>query len=353
MKERIVIKVGSNLLVNVTNPEVFQRELIQHIFMTVKRLRVLGHEVVVVFSGAVAAGKIDASLQSRQAQAARGQWLMNAAISASVNDLSLSLMLVSREDICNRQRYITLQETFEDLLKSGVVPIVNENDATTIKDKNDFPDNDHLAAILAITLNAQRFFLLTNVDGVYDGEPTDAGTRLIAEIENVNLEFLKEVSSAASSFGRGGMRGKLRAARFATAGGIATTIMHGEQSERILDVLSGKSVGTFCKPRTHSDVQFSNRDRWLISANSSTGSIQVDEGAARAVKQRKSLLAVGVRKTYGTFSTKEAVEIIDQSKETIAVGLTDMSSKELTALIAEEGKPFNVEVVHADNLILI
>ncbi len=327
---------------------------IEELLLVTEAIQKNGHPVVLVISGAVGMGKLDEQLTSFQAQAARGQLQLTTELgSRAPKNMKLALLLLSRKDIVNRKRYLTLQDTFAELFTAGIVPLINENDATTIKGKTDFPDNDHLAAILAISLNAESLFLLTNVDGVYSAHPDEEGAELYEEVTNVNLELLQAMGNKQAGVSRGGMIGKLQAARLATSAGIATHILNGNSPKHISDILAGKHFGTHCKPRTHESVVLTNRDRWVISAKGSDGTIQLDEGAANAVGKRKSLLAVGVHSIYGEFQAGDSVEIVDHKKETIAIGLVNQSSQDLQAILAKKDKPYGIEVVHADNIILI
>jgi glutamate 5-kinase len=356
MKQPTIIKIGSHVVVDCIkgDQQNVQCSAIQQLLQVAQTIQQSGQPVVLVVSGAVGTGRLHGTVERKQALASRGQFLLTTAIAQFCPpSLPLSLLLLSREDIVNRRRYLSLQETFSALFAAGIVPIVNENDATGMTGKTDFPDNDHLAAILAITTNAERLFLLTDVDGVYDNNPKEPGAKLYTEIANVNLELLKAMGGTGSSLSRGGMLGKLKAARLATSAGISTHIINGYFPERITRVLAGESIGTHCKPRTHESVELTNRDRWLMSAKGSEGTIQLDQGASAAVQKRKSLLAVGVHSVYGNFAKGDSVEIIDYNKETIAIGLVSQTSEELQTLLKQDAKPYGVEVVHADNLILI
>ncbi len=352
---RIIIKVGSSIIVGEPQRTLpTDLHVIERLYKTVNQLKQEGHSVTLVISGAVASGRRDATLLSRQAQAAYGQWALNARFStAQPNNIKAGLILLSREDIVNRQRFLTLQETFDDLLKNDIVPVVNENDATTIKDKNDFPDNDHLSAIVSATIMADRLFLLTDVEGVYNGNPKNPNSKLIETIDNVNLELLKMVSGEKSALGRGGMTGKLSAARLATAAGVTTHILHGRAPERVVEVMHGNHHGTTLTARTHANVHFTNRDRWIIASLSENGSIQLDAGAAAAVKKGKSLLAVGMKNVYGTFKANDVVELIDHNQETVAVGRVKDGSDALSEMLPGQKKPFNTEIIHADDCIHI
>lgn len=357
--QRIVIKVGSNIAVDKEHPqEVLRIDALGRLFQAVLQLQQLGYEVLVVLSGAVAAGRVLSTpngVGTRQAQAAVGQWKLNGLVNQVVpKELSVGLVLLSREDVVNRRRFLTLQETFQDLLTHRVIPIVNENDATTIKDKNDFPDNDHLASSLAVSLNATHLFLLTNVEGLFSAAPEEPHAELLSVVENVNVELLRIASHGQSEFGRGGMVGKLQAARLATSAGVTTHILHGDHPEYMVDILSGSAThGTLCQPRPSQEVSLSNRDRWLIASKNADGYVQVDAGASRAIQQRRSLLAVGITAVYGSFHTGDTVEVIDPQRETLAVGQVEIDSESLRQMLSTNTELYNIQIIHADNAILI
>ena len=154
--------------------------------------------------------------------------------------------------------------------------------------------------------------------------------------------------------GRGGMAGKLTAARLATAAGIAVHIINGSDQAKLKDIIIGqKQAGTVCQPRAQQIADLSRRDRWLLSAQNTGASIQVDDGAVAAIQKRKSLLAVGVKQIYGKFAVKECVELVDSRRETVALGLTALSSVALQKMLLSSEKAYNMEVVHADNVYIL
>lgn len=350
MNQCAVVKISSQL--SVADGRV-QTAYLDRLFQACAEAQAGGWHILIVLSGAVAAGT---GPESTQARAAVGQLALAHAVfeTAAAHHAKPALILLSREDIVNRVRFQTLEETFDDLLDHGIIPVINENDAAAAR-KNDFLDNDQLATIVAVAAKAEKLLLLTNVDGVYSDNPkTNAAATIVPEIPNVNLRIIEQLAQGKSLTGRGGMEGKLRAARIATAAGITTVIMDGADPQRIPHVLvRGATFGTRCLPRTHARGDLTFRDRWILSAQNSGASIQLDRGAADAIRQRKSLLAVGIRQTFGTFSEHECVELLDPHRETIALGLTALSSRKLEKLLRGPEKPFNVEVVHADNIHLL
>lgn len=355
MSERIVIKCGSQLVIDPERTDgVLRLDFVTALFDTCQQLKTQGHEVILVLSGAVAAGKKIKEIQTKQARASIGQLMINRELDQFARQIDLSLLLLTKFDITERDRHTTLVKTIDELLNTKFIPVLNENDATTAEGTNDFPDNDHLAAIIAITTQADRVLLCTDVEGVFSAHPATAGAQLFDEIENVNLELLKMTQGGKSQLGRGGMTGKLKAARLATSAGIQTHIISGAMVTSIPQLLDGSTkFGTVCKARTRRSTELSIRDRWLLSAKISDGSIVLDTGAAAAVKKRKSLLAVGVKTIYGQFAPGDSVEILDAQKETIAIGLANLSSEELQTALRSGEKPFDTDVVHANNLILL
>ncbi len=354
IKKIIVIKIGSSVLVD--SAGAVNEKRIATICGALAGVQRIGYTPVVVLSGAVATGKQDGGLTLRQAQASRGQWRLNALFEAAGQavGLSFSLALLTRQDIANRKRYTTLHETLQDLLSHGIIPVVNENDTVGANNGSDFPDNDHLAAVIALSLGAEKLFLMTNVDGIYSGNPNkEKAVTLLEEITNVNKPLLAIARGKQSDVGRGGMMGKLRAARLATAVGIPVHIFNGAHPEYVSDILGGKKRGTVCHPRARHAMALALRDRWLLSAQNTGASIAIDSGAVAALQKRKSLLAVGVKEIFGAFAKREVIEIVDEQKETVAVGLTDVSSEELAPLLGSRNKAHGVEVIHANNLIAI
>ena len=351
----IVVKIGSSVVVK-ENISATETQL-QNVFRTVGNLMLSGYKIIFVLSGAVATGRAEGVLTWKQAQAARGQWLLNAAVErvATREGVRAALLLLSRKEFIHRNRYEAFQKTIATLLDNGYVAVVNENDAVLPGPEDGFPDNDHLAAILAISVHAEQLFLLTNVDGIYSNNPNRGHeVKLLHEIVNVNASLLEIARGEHSATGRGGMVGKLKAARLATATGIPVHVFNGIHPEYLEDiVLREKRHGTFCHPRSKANAKLSDRERWLLSSQNTGSSIQIDPGAVQALRSRKSLLAVGVHALFGQFAEHEVVEIVDMRKETVAVGLTGISSKALEEFIKKAKKPSGVEVIHADNLILL
>lgn len=332
-------------------------EALAHIFSEVGLLMTRGIECIVVLSGAVGRGKMHRGLTHKQAQASYGQLKMLSHVHDAASDqgVDTSLLLISREDIVNRERYQSLQETVYELLQANIVPVVNENDATSPSDTHEFTDNDRLATILAITINADALVLLTKTNGVYTDDPfTSPDAKHIPEIDVIDNQILSSGAETKTVHGRGGMITKLQAARLATAAGIHTYIAAAHEPNVLRRLfIDGEAVGTYCRARPNCEKEFSRRSRWLMSAHHSGACVQVDAGASLAVRSRKSLLAVGVRTIHGSFRVGESIEVVDGQGGTIALGLASIDSDTLRLALHQEESPFNVEVIHADNLILL
>lgn len=351
--KRVVVKIGSQQ--SVKNGK-FNSGLMLGIFRQLREIQQQGFAPIVVLSGAIALGKTTFP-NNKNAAAAVGQWrlIYELGAIAKKTQVATALLLISHTDVANRGRYNTLRATFDDLLNQHIIPIINANDATTLPHAPDFDDNDQLAILIAILTDAESVIVLTSVDGVYTANPEiDKKATLIHTIKNINLEIIKQLGQGKNESGRGGMASKLKAARLATAVGIEFRIASGQADDVLTNILiKRQSVGTVCLPRSGQRGTLGAKDRWIVSARNSAGSIQIDNGAANAVKQRKSLLAVGVTKIYGQFDKHQSVELIDRHYETVALGIVNLSSIELNHLLQTSTKPYDTEIVHADNMRLL
>ncbi len=346
-----VVKVGSNTIVDdrgaVRNP------VIHDTIPTLGNVIQAGDRVILVTSGAVKLGRASLGHDVSAAVAASvGQTILFDAYlrEANKSNLVLAQFLLTRPYIVTREHFLNLQSTMNALLDKNIIPVVNENDALVAHTDWSFGDNDSLAAALAISLKAQRLIIVSHIDGLFNADPTnDSSAKLIATVRDVNAELLKYCSSSTSSGGRGGMVSKLKAARIATAVGIEVRIISGLQTGNFAKALRNENVGTVFLPRK-SESTISNRDRWLLAAKNSAGSIEIDPGAVSALKNGKSLLAVGVKKVNGQFEEKEIVEIVDSEKQGIAFGIVDYSSKEISEMLRTNNLR-DIRLMHTDNMI--
>jgi len=362
---RIVVKVGSALL---TDPESgIRMEMVGRIAAEVARLRAAGIEVCLVSSGAVALGRVHLgwmgrklSVHEKQAAAALGQpWLMHAYRQAfAVHDLQVAQMLLTRDDLRHRRRYLNASNTSETLFSAGVVPIVNEND-TVVVEEIKFGDNDTLGAMVSLVINADLLVMMTDVDGLYDRNPaTDPDAVRQSVVGSLTPAVLAMAGDAGSEFGTGGMVSKLKAARISVRGGIAAAIVSGHNTSALEALMAGEDTGTLflC-----GENRQSRRQHWMLELLRPAGTVHVDVGAARAVeKGGSSLLPIGMQRVEGWFDKGECVEIAGPDG-VIARGLVNYNAAELRSLIGVNSADIEQvlgyvdfsSVVHRDNLVLV
>lgn len=349
----IVLKIGTHTLLDEETGNI-RREIVHSLFYAANEARKMGRHVLIVTSGAVGLGRrvLAVSDSTRAMSASVGQAELIAVYIAVANEFSVRVgqILLSRPHFLERMHFLNLQRLIEQMCVAGVVPIINENDALVADTDWSFGDNDSLSATMAVSLGAKELILITHIDGLFTDDPRrDPWAKLITEADDVNRELMKYCSDTVSAHGRGGMLSKLKAARVCTNVGVATRIVNGLTDGALLGAIRGETVGTFCKPRIRTR-SLSNRERWIIAVKSSAASIQVDDGAVAALRQRRSLLAVGVQKLFGSFAAGESVEVVDKSNEGVAFGIVDKDAEDLLA------QPFrdqhSIQVMHADNIIV-
>ena len=314
---------------------------------------------LLVLSGAVAIGRSDSKeLVLYASSAARGQMIITSLMNELGGKVGIKFaqFLLSNRDINEPDRFSSLKQTFNECLNSGLVPLINENDATGAVQHHDFVDNDQLATIVGVVVGAEKIYLFTNVAGVFRASPNKSIGQTetpIASISDVNKELISLHLGKKSLAGRGGMEAKLRAARLASFVGITTYILDSRILENAVEIVDGKKCkGTVCLP-WEKPISLTDRTRRLIVSHTSSASIKVDGGAEEALLRRKSLLVVGVTQVFGTFEKGDSVEIIGSKKQPVALGVSALSSVELVKIINLDEKPFNVKVIHADNLVLL
>lgn len=349
---RLVIKVGSSSL---TAPDgQLAMEQLRKLVRAVAKARSRGQEVVIVSSGSVAAGirplgfnRRPKDVRDQQAAAMVGQSRLMRAYSDEFAKFGITVgqALITPEDVLDRRHYANAQAALRRLLSFGVVPIVNENDAV-VTDALRFGDNDRLASLMAHLVDATALILLTDVDGLYTAPPSKPGARFVSEVTNPAQLTSLQISGKGSDVGTGGMATKVRAARVATSGGVATLLANAQNVEEILD---GARLGTWFVPRSKRQP---SRALWLRYAAQVQGTIEVDDGAAAALRSGgASLLAVGMTNVKGNFAAGDLVVIKDHAGKEVARGLSAYSKTELRKYI-DTGKQAPRPVVHADDLVL-
>ncbi|OGH94604.1 MAG: glutamate 5-kinase [Candidatus Magasanikbacteria bacterium RIFOXYD2_FULL_41_14] len=352
--QKIIIKIGTKSLLN--SDSCLDNLVVRNLAREIKKQIANGNQVAVITSGAVAQGKFlsqDKKLDKR-GLAALGQADLIASYvkEFSGEGLLVAQILLSKNDILNKDTYNTLRETVVKLMSAGIVPIINENDILSKNTTVSFQDNDGLAVVVALAIDAKLVINLSHVDGLYDKNPDiNKDAKLIDKVQNVGKELMLQCDRGMSQEGSGGMLGKLRAMRMGSAFGITMVLTNGKKEGVVEKAVAGEPVGTLFLP--HPDAKFKARDCWIVSAKISSGSVVVDKGAATALRKSKSLLAVGVKKIYGTFAEGEVIDILDLDGDQLAVGIVKLNYQDLQKMISGKVKSYDQEVAHANDLIIL
>jgi len=360
---RIVVKVGSSSITSAAGG--LDKTRLGPLVDALAARRHDGTDVVLVSSGAIAAGLSPLGLSRRprdlatqQAAASVGQGQLLAAYTTAFarHAVVVGQVLLTEDDVVRRTHYRNAQRTLYRLLGLGVLPVVNENDTVATQEIR-FGDNDRLAALVAHLVHADVLVLLSDVDALYDRPPTQASAVRVARVEHASdLSDVVLGSPGAAAVGTGGMVTKVQAARIATSSGIPTVLTSASQ---VGAVLAGADVGTFFAAASH---RTPTKLLWLAHAADPRGRLVLDAGAVRAVTQRgASLLPAGVRSVEGTFEAGEPVDLCDENGNTLARGLVNYSSAELPELIGRTtpdlatslGPAFSREIMHRDSFVLL
>ncbi len=359
---RVVVKVGSSSLTTADGG--IDPERIRGLVDALADLRLAGRELVLVSSGAIAAGLAPLALRTRprdlatqQAAASVGQGLLMGRYTElfGAYGLAVGQVLLTVDDVTRRGHYRNAFRTFGRLLDLGVVPIVNENDTVATHEIR-FGDNDRLAALVAHLVHADALVLLSDVDALYTTHPRRPEARRLTEVHGEDELATIDVATRGTAVGTGGMITKVDAARIATSAGIPTVLAAAEQAAA---ALAGQPIGTLFHPTGR---RRPTRQLWLRHASDARGELVLDAGAVRAVLTRNaSLLPAGVTAVRGQFSAGEAVNLVDPDGTVVARGLVNFDADELPALLgkttgqiaAELGSGFDRTVVHRDALVLI
>lgn len=365
--ELCVVKVGTRVLTDATGH--LDLAQVQSLADQIAALRTRGVRVVLVSSGAVGAGvgqlglgKRPSDVASLQAVAAVGQaWLMNHYNAAfAKHGLHAGQVLLTAGDLDDRTRYLNVRNTLLRLLEYGAVPIVNENDTVAVDELvARFGDNDRLAALVASLLRASLLVILSDVAGLYDGDPRESGSKVIPLVRQVDDSIFELVKDRLTGLSKGGMASKLKAARMLTLAGENAVVASGRESETLLRLFSGESLGTLFIAQGKS---ISPRKRWIGFSARTHGELVLDEGAIEAISRRgRSLLASGIKRVKGTFAKGDVVALVDAQEREIARGLTNYASDDLQRIRGLSSKEFAdilghvpyEEVVHRDNLMVL
>ncbi|MEK7741800.1 MAG: glutamate 5-kinase [Nitrospirota bacterium] len=364
--KRIVVKVGSNIVAD--EKEGLDTRRITAIASDIRDAQDMGCEVVLVSSGAVAAGMRKLGLkekpkdiQLKQAAAAVGQSSLMWAYEKSFGEFGkkVAQVLLTRDDFTDRKRYINSKNTLSTLLSYGIIPIINEND-TVATDEIKFGDNDNLASLVTGLVDAERLIILSDVEGLFSADPKKSHKSvLIKTVNEITAEIEAMAGGAGSAVGTGGMYSKILAAKRTVNNGITVNIISGKKSGLLVSLLKGNHHGTEFMPVRE---RLSARKGWIVYGSRAKGSLHIDEGAVKALLHGgKSLLPSGITAVTGVFEIGDAVYCVDSDKKKIAKGITNYSSTEIEKIKGRKttdvekalGYRYSDEVIHRDNLVVL
>ncbi|MCM0081143.1 glutamate 5-kinase [Geomonas sp. Red32] len=364
---RIVIKIGSGVLADASG-EGISAEFLNGLAGEIARLREKHLEIVIVSSGAVAAGRSllgltdrPKTLPQKQAAAAVGQSrLMRAYEEAfSAFGLTVAQILLTRDDLANRRRFQNARGTLDTLLASGIVPVINEND-TVVVDELKFGDNDNLSALVTNLVEAQLLLIMTDIDGLYTADPrSNPDATLIGQVRTITREMERGAGGSGSSVGTGGMATKLAAAKKVTKAGGGAVVFAGKTGGNLSRVMAGEEIGTFFLPAGDA---LNRRKHWIAYTLRPTGTLMVDAGAREFVgKKGKSLLPSGIVKVEGRFARGACVKVVGPDGTEFARGLVDYSSQEIELISRHKsseieqilGFRYGDDVIHRDNMVVL
>ena len=353
-KKRIVIKIGSNVLAQ--KQDELDLKSISQLAFQIATLNKQDIEVILISSGAVASGrslitlptKMDV-ISKRQLLAAVGQIkLINTYADLFQKQGALcAQVLVTKEDFRDREHYINMKNCIMVLLQNNVIPILNENDVISVTELM-FTDNDELAGLVSSMVNADRLIILSNVNGIYNGSPSDASSKVIPIIEYGDNDFENFVTTEKSNFGRGGMLTKCSIANKVASLGIPVHIANGKDENILLDIIAQKPIGTLFKPKKN----ISNIKKWVAhSEGFIKGIVYIDSGAERALLSAKptSLLPVGINKIEGSFKKGDIIRISNNDGKQLGVGRAQYNSEKALELMHKKNEK---ALVHYDYLFL-
>ena len=368
---RIVVKAGTALITG--GSDALDNAMLSNLVEQIARLQSEGCEMLLVSSGAVAAGRsalgaVDGArrgdVNMKQVHAAIGQGLIMAEYERLFGQrgVHVAQALLTGRDLDDREGYLNVRNTLMGLIELGVTPIINENDVVSVNELGGeiFGDNDMLSAMVANIVDADLLLMLGQLDGLFTADPNlDPAARPISIVERFTDEIDALGGPSADGRGRGGMTTKLEAARLATASGVDTIMASGRREDVILRAAGGERSGTYFPARA---TRMESRKRYLLSQMRESDAALVDEGAARAVAYRNSsLLAAGIVDVVGEFERGDVVMVMDGERHTIACGISNYGAGEIRrirGLRSDQIRPtlgyyFGDEVLHRDNMVTL
>jgi len=363
--KRVVVKVGTSTLTHSSGKLNLWR--IERLVTELAELANQGKEIVLVTSGAVGAGmellklkEKPKTMPEKQAAAAVGQGILMHTYERFFGEHGqvVAQVLLTREDSVKRTRYTNCRNTLLTLIKMGVIPIINENDAVAI-DELKIGDNDTLSAMVASIVDADVLIILSDVEGVYTGNPQSSpNAQLIEEIADITPEMEELAGGAGSLRGTGGMYTKIQAGKIAVSSGVAMVIASGLRDGVLRDVLAGKNVGTIFLSK---ESRLQVRKRWLAFGARTQGIITIDKGCEKALLGGSSILAAGITEVAGDFQQGNTISVVTMEGREIARGLANYNGDETRKIMGAHtnelfdvlgSKPYD-EVIHRDNMVLL
>lgn len=333
----LVVKLGSSTLIDEKGR--LDRDYLEGLACQIDEIRKHGWKPVLVSSGAIACGLELLGIEERpsdmptlQAAASVGQNALISAYAEAFSDYHIitSIVLITRHTTARRTSYLHARDTLERLIDLGVVPIINENDTVSVEQIR-FGDNDTLAALVSCLIKADECVIFSDIEGLYTANPhLDSSAQLIEEVTHITPELMAAAGGVTSSVGSGGMITKLRAARVLMTAGIDMTICHGRRPNNLVDLVSGKRIGThFSAGMPSHDI--TPKKLWIALGDTVKGTLVVDEGAKQAlISKGSSLLAVGTKRVEGSFLRDDIVDIVDEQGHVFARGKVGAPSSEIT-----------------------
>jgi glutamate 5-kinase len=363
---RVVVKVGSSILASVERG--LHHDVFSRLTNEISDLKRQGYEIVLVSSGAIAAGMEKLgyktrpqSITQKQATAAVGQSRLMKIYEDHFarHQQMVAQILLTHDDLAHRRRFLNARNTLLTLLELGILPIINENDSVVVEEIK-FGDNDNLSALITNLIEADLLVILTNIDGICDADPRyHPQAKCIPLVENIDMDMEGFVGDTDGEWNVGGMISKIQAAKKASHFGIPTVIASGTRKDVLHHVLKGKEVGTLILPKAEA---LSSRKHWIAFNLKPRGDVLVDEGAKKAIVQKgKSLLASGVVKVRGNFDRGDLVSCLGPRGREFARGLVNYSAHELEKIKGLHsqkidlalGYKYSDEVIHRDDLVVL
>ncbi len=369
---RIVVKAGTGILTDTAGATGLNLAVSENLVGQICRLHQAQCEVLLVTSGAIAAGRaalgsdhrqLARDIPSRQVMAAIGQSRLMHAYQEmfEVHGVQIAQTLLTTADLSQRQSYLNVRNTLERLLELRVVPVLNENDVVAVDEIGEvFGDNDRLSALVANLVDADLLLILTDIEGLYTADPrSDASATLIERVDRVDAEIEAAAGRELQPWARGGMPTKLEAARLVTTSGIPMVLCHGLAEDAVLKAARGEALGTYFRP---AGEKLEARKRWMLADVSRNGQVSIDGGAVKALlRDHRSLLPAGILGVSGEFLRGDTIYVVDPADKIVACGITNYDANDIAKIrglrsgsIEETlGYHYGQEIVHRNNLVLL